>query len=114
MTLYAIRSTLGVRSLDEDAEVVDQSRHGWEFREQAITLWRLVDKDRANQIEAIRFSPAALREPLVGLHTVHRGNGLAVSRVIGARRTQIYRGRAGSASTSMGFGGDACPGPRFG
>jgi hypothetical protein len=34
---------------------------------------------------------AALRERLVGLLTVHRGNVLAVSRVIGARRTQIYR-----------------------
>jgi transcriptional regulator of acetoin/glycerol metabolism len=34
---------------------------------------------------------AALRERLVGLLTVHRGNVVAVSRVIGARRTQIYR-----------------------
>jgi DNA-binding NtrC family response regulator len=33
----------------------------------------------------------ALREQLVGLLTVHRGNVLAVSRVIGTRRTQIYR-----------------------
>jgi transcriptional regulator with GAF, ATPase, and Fis domain len=33
----------------------------------------------------------ALREQLVGLLTIHRGNVLAVSRVIGTRRTQIYR-----------------------
>jgi hypothetical protein len=38
-----------------------------------------------------RAGDAALRERLVGLLTVHRGNVLAVSRVIGARRTQIYR-----------------------
>jgi transcriptional regulator with GAF, ATPase, and Fis domain len=33
----------------------------------------------------------ALRERLVGLLTVHRGNVVAVSRAIGTRRTQIYR-----------------------
>jgi hypothetical protein len=33
----------------------------------------------------------ALREKLVGLLTVHRGNVVAVSRAIGTRRTQIYR-----------------------
>ncbi|TMQ14385.1 MAG: FHA domain-containing protein [Deltaproteobacteria bacterium] len=33
----------------------------------------------------------ALRERLIGLLTVHRGNVVAVSRVIGTRRTQIYR-----------------------
>jgi sigma-54 dependent transcriptional regulator, acetoin dehydrogenase operon transcriptional activator AcoR len=38
-----------------------------------------------------RAGDAALRERLVGLLTVHRGNVVAVSRVIGARRTQIYR-----------------------
>jgi hypothetical protein len=38
-----------------------------------------------------RAGDAALRERLVGLLTAHRGNVLAVSRVIGARRTQIYR-----------------------
>jgi len=32
-----------------------------------------------------------LRERLVGLLTVHRGNVVAVSRAIGTRRTQIYR-----------------------
>jgi len=36
-------------------------------------------------------SDEALRERLIGLLTVHRGNVVAVSRVIGTRRTQIYR-----------------------
>jgi hypothetical protein len=53
MTLYAIRPTPGTDSLDEDAEVVDQSRYGWQFLEQAVTLWRLVDSARADEIEAI-------------------------------------------------------------
>jgi ATP phosphoribosyltransferase len=52
MTLYAIRPTPGTESLD-DAEVVDQSRYGWQFLEQAVTLWRLVNDDRAGEIEAI-------------------------------------------------------------
>ena len=52
MTLYAIRPDPVTGSLD-DAEVVDQSRYGWEFLEQAITLWRLVDNARADAIEAI-------------------------------------------------------------
>ncbi|HEX3475670.1 MAG TPA: hypothetical protein VHT91_11640 [Kofleriaceae bacterium] len=53
MTLYAIRPTPGTESLDDDAEVVDQSRYGWPFLEQAVTLWRLVDNGRADEIEAI-------------------------------------------------------------
>lgn len=53
MTLYAIRPLPGTDSLDEDAEVVDQSRYGWQFLEQAVTLWRLVDNSRADEIEAI-------------------------------------------------------------
>lgn len=60
MTLYAIRPAPGTESLD-DAEVVDQSRYGWQFLEQAVTLWRLVDGGRADEIEAIidRASRAA-------------------------------------------------------
>ena len=60
MTLYAIRPAPGLESLD-DAEVVDQSRHGWQFLEQAVSLWRLVDGRRADEIEAIieRASRAA-------------------------------------------------------
>lgn len=54
MTLYAIRPTPGTDSLEDDAEVVDESRYGWEFLKQAITLWRLVDSSRADAIEAIK------------------------------------------------------------
>jgi len=53
MTLYAIRLPTGSTSL-EDGEVVDQFAYGWDFLEQAITLWRLVDTARADQIEAIK------------------------------------------------------------
>jgi ATP phosphoribosyltransferase len=53
MTLYAIRPDPETGSLD-DAEVVDQLRYGWQFLEQAITVWRLVDKERADKIEAIK------------------------------------------------------------
>jgi hypothetical protein len=52
MTLYAIRPEPGTASLD-DAEVVDQSRYGWQFLEQAVTLWRLVDSGRADEMQAI-------------------------------------------------------------
>jgi ATP phosphoribosyltransferase len=52
MTLYAIRPAPGSKSLD-DAKVIDQSRYGWQFLEQAVTLWRLVDSSRADEIEAI-------------------------------------------------------------
>ena len=30
------------------------SRYGWQFLEQAVTLWRLVDEGRADQIKAIK------------------------------------------------------------
>ena len=53
MTLYALQPAPETGSL-EDAEVVDQSRCGWQFLEQAITLWRLVDTVRADEIEAIK------------------------------------------------------------
>ena len=53
MTLYAIRPDPETGSLD-DAEVADQSRYGWEFLKQAITLWRLVDDNRADEIHAIK------------------------------------------------------------
>jgi len=53
MTLYAVRPDPETGSLD-DAEVVDQSRYGWEFLKQAIQLWRLVDGSRASEIEAIK------------------------------------------------------------
>src|SRR5215470_11094924 len=53
MTLYAVRPDPNTGSLD-DAKVVDQLREGWQFLEQAITVWRLVDKGRADEIEAIK------------------------------------------------------------
>lgn len=52
MTLYAVRQPPGTSSL-EDAEVVDEFKYGWDFLEQAITLWRLVDPARAAGIETI-------------------------------------------------------------
>jgi ATP phosphoribosyltransferase len=48
-------------SLD-DAEVIDEFEYGWQFLEQAITLWRLVDNHRADQIKAIK-DRAALSAP---------------------------------------------------
>jgi ATP phosphoribosyltransferase len=53
VTLYALRPDPVTGSLD-DAEVIDESKYGWQFLEQGITLWRLVDKDRADQIKAIK------------------------------------------------------------
>jgi hypothetical protein len=53
MTLYAVRLAPDPGSLD-DAEVVSESKYGWGFLEQAVTLWRLVDAARADQIEAIK------------------------------------------------------------
>lgn len=53
MTLYALRPDPVTESLDE-AEVIDESKYGWQFLEQGITLWRLVDKGRADQIKAIK------------------------------------------------------------
>lgn len=52
MTLYAIRPDPVTGSLD-DAEVISESRYGWQFLEQAVTLWRLLDDARADEIEAI-------------------------------------------------------------
>ena len=74
MTLYAIRPDPVTGSLD-DAEVVDESRYGWDFIPQTIALWRLVDPARADAIaavvaragdanpdEALRFAGADLAE----------------------------------------------------
>jgi hypothetical protein len=52
MTLYALRPDPATGSLD-DAEVVSQSKYGWQSLEQAIELWRLVSIDRASEIEAV-------------------------------------------------------------
>ena len=61
MTLYAVRPDPVASSLD-DAEVIDEFKYGWQFLEQAITLWRLVDNDRADRIKAIK-DRAALSAP---------------------------------------------------
>ena len=53
MTLYAVRPDPATGTLD-DAEVTSEFKYGWDFLEQAITVWRLVDKDRADEIEAIK------------------------------------------------------------
>lgn len=67
MTLYAIRPGSETGDLDdtevvrqppsaeslEDVEVVDEFRYGWGFLEQAITLWRLVDNARADEIKSV-------------------------------------------------------------
>jgi hypothetical protein len=65
MTLYAIRPTPDTNSL-EDAEVVSQSKYGWQFLEQAITLWRLVNNARADELQALtdRVSRTAPDEEL--------------------------------------------------
>jgi hypothetical protein len=61
MTLYAVRPDPVASSLD-DAEVIDDFKYGWQFLEQAITLWRLVDNDRVDRIKAIK-DRAALSAP---------------------------------------------------
>jgi len=53
MTLYAARFAPDSTSL-EDAEILDRSRHGWEFLGQAIALWSLVDPERAAAIAALK------------------------------------------------------------
>jgi hypothetical protein len=53
MTLYAVRFPPDSVSL-EDAEVVDESRYGWDFLEQTIALWRLVDPARSDAIATIK------------------------------------------------------------
>jgi len=53
MTLYALQPDPVTGSLD-DATVISQSKHGWEFLEQAITLWHLVAPQRADELEALK------------------------------------------------------------
>jgi hypothetical protein len=53
MTLYAVRPDPETGALDDDAAIVEQTKYGWQFLEQAATLWRLVDSARADEIEAI-------------------------------------------------------------
>jgi hypothetical protein len=52
VTLYALRPDPVTGSL-EDVEVVDEFKYGWQFVEQAVTLWRLLGHAHADEIEAI-------------------------------------------------------------
>jgi len=72
MTLYAARFAPDSTSL-EDAEILDRSRHGWEFLGQAIALWSLVDPERAAAIAALKRR--ASEGP--GEHTEFAGEDLA-------------------------------------
>jgi hypothetical protein len=60
MTLYAIRPSQE-GDVPDEAEVANTSRYGWQFLEQAVDLWRLVDGVRADEIDRIidRTSRAA-------------------------------------------------------
>jgi transcriptional regulator of acetoin/glycerol metabolism len=49
------------------------------------------DADRTPEPPSWRRDDGLLRDRLISLLTIHHGNVVAVSRVIGARRTQIYR-----------------------
>lgn len=49
MTLYKFRLA-PTSQLLEDAEVVDRLRYGWDYLEQTISLWRLVDRARADAL----------------------------------------------------------------
>jgi hypothetical protein len=53
MTLYAVRADPVTGAVDEEAEVVAQSKHGWQDLEETVTLWRLVNSPRADEIDAI-------------------------------------------------------------
>ena len=57
MTLYKFRLAPHAQSL-EDAHAIDRLRYGWDYLEQAISLWRLVDSARAVAL-ASRLAGAA-------------------------------------------------------
>lgn len=62
MTLYAIRPHGPDAEPDTEEEVVDKLKRGWDYLNQAIALWRLVDDRRADEIEAIQ-ERVALADP---------------------------------------------------
>jgi glycine/D-amino acid oxidase-like deaminating enzyme len=53
VTMYAVRPLGPDAGPDEEAEVIDDFKPGWQFLEQAIALWRLVDEPRAQAIAGI-------------------------------------------------------------
>jgi hypothetical protein len=59
VTLYALRPDPVTGAVDEEAEVVAQSKHGWQDLEEAVTLWRLVKSPRADEIDAVLGQVAA-------------------------------------------------------
>jgi hypothetical protein len=51
----AVRTPAGsIDRISRRPEVISEFKYSWQFLKQAITLWRLVDRDRADQIEAIK------------------------------------------------------------
>ncbi|MDQ3153567.1 MAG: hypothetical protein M3R63_18245 [Actinomycetota bacterium] len=62
MTLYAIRPHGPDADPDSEEEVVNKLKRGWDYLDQAIALWRLVNECRADEIEAIK-DRAALADP---------------------------------------------------
>ena len=50
MTLYAVCPG---SDADADGEVVAELRYGWRYLEQAVSVWRIVDPERADQIAAV-------------------------------------------------------------
>jgi hypothetical protein len=52
MTFYALRLAPDSHAL-ADAEVIEEFEEGWDFLEQAVSLWRLIGDRRADDIEAI-------------------------------------------------------------
>ena len=85
--LEELRSNAAIAALPAEYRAIDQAPQVTRADLAALIGIRLGPLLQAGR----RAGDAALRERLVGLLTVHRGNVLAVSRVIGARRTQIYR-----------------------
>jgi hypothetical protein len=65
MTLHAIRPLPWTGSLG-------RARYGWQFLQQAVTLWRLVDSSYADEIEAIidRASLAARDGELASINEI--------------------------------------------
>lgn len=64
MTLYALRPDPATGSL-EDSEVVSEYRYGWQFLEQAVILWRLLDDARAGLAASPAIVEAELAEDTV-------------------------------------------------
>lgn len=56
MTLYAVcpgSFATTTSDADADGEVVAELRYGWRYLEQAVSVWRIVDPERADQIAAV-------------------------------------------------------------